>query len=147
MKNLFIVIQIIVLFFILNCKSHSKTETESTEKQNIVTEENQNIVIEENNQNNDPKNTESNSDLNNQKYNKLIVGSWYNFGTATGEDLYFSDDGTYNSRSGDIENEGNWKIEGENLFVFDTEFKIIELSKEKLIIEDKYGQTTYDKMD
>jgi len=126
--NVIILIFISILFLSCNNKSASSSnENTTTTNENTKNEANTNQVVESEN------------------YQKLIIGSWYNYGTATGEDIVFNQDGTFNYHSGTNENTGKWKIEENTLNFFDTDYKIIELTKDKLVIEDKFGQTTYEK--
>jgi hypothetical protein len=135
MKQRILVLQIVMLLFILGCGLSKSNSEDKTDKNKVI--ENKETINSENNV----------KKVDNEDYSSLIIGSWYNNATASGEDIAFMKDGTFSYYSAGKEDNGTWKIEGDKLRFFDIDYKIIELTKEKLVIEDKYGKVTYEKME
>jgi len=97
---------------------------------------------------NEATNSENNSkEVKSEKnYEKLIIGSWYNSATVSGEDLVFNSNGTFDYHSGNVVDNGNWTLEGEYLTFYSVKYKIVDLTEKILVIEDDLGKTIYERM-
>ncbi len=93
------------------------------------------------------KTEKSNEKTSASDYQKLIVGSWFNYAAASGENVAFKADGTFDYAAGNINTSGTWKIEGDYLWFFDVKSKIVKLDSKVLIIKDDLGATTYERME
>ncbi len=101
---------------------------------------------EENNENNEKvEKIEKKKEVKTKTPTQLLMGgTWTNYNAIHQDFIEFKANGVLEYVQGRDSGKDKWKLKGENiLVVFKTDYKIVELSETKLIIEDKVGKTTY----